>query len=206
MARKVVFLDRDGTINREVSYLYKISELSIIPGVPAALRRLKQLGFLLFMVSNQAGIARGYYSEADCEALNQYLNDRLREQGAELDGMYYCPHHPEKGIGKYKTECECRKPGSGMLLRAEQELIAGAIPGVLPGDSIDRRHSYILGDKLIDCEAGHRFGIKALLLGSGYGKEEKKLACPGDYDAYFEGMEEAVEWIERQERQGGFRS
>lgn len=125
MVRKVVFLDRDGTINEEVQYLHRPEDLKIIPGVAASLHRLRELGFLLVLITNQAGIGRGYYTEADCRSLNEYLNQELRKQGAELDAAYYCPHHPEKGIGSYKRNCICRKPGIGMFVQAAVDLQAG---------------------------------------------------------------------------------
>lgn len=202
MARKVIFLDRDGTINEEVRYLHRSEELRIIPGVPEALRRLRELGFLLVLVTNQAGIARGYYTEADCERLNAYLNETLRREGAGLDRVYYCPHHPEKGIGVYRRDCDCRKPKPGMLRRAAEELQLGRFENIPAGETVDRAHSYMLGDKRIDTIAGHNFGIQGILLGSGYGRTERELAAPGDYDAYFESMGEAVGWIEKRERDG----
>ena len=117
---RVVFLDRDGTINEEVEYLYRPEDLRFLPGVPEAIKRLNGAGFKVVVITNQAGVARGYYTEADVERLHSYMNRLLEEKGAHIDGFYYCPHHPEHGIGEYKKDCECRKPKTGMFLRTTE--------------------------------------------------------------------------------------
>ena len=109
---RVVFLDRDGTLNEEVHYLHRTSELKLLPGVPEALRMLREAGYRLVVVTNQAGVARGYYGEEDVRNLHVYMNHILEGQGASIDAFYYCPHHPEHGTGPYKKECRCRKPGN----------------------------------------------------------------------------------------------
>ena len=108
---KVVFLDRDGTINEEVHYLYRPEDFKFLPGVPEALKMLTDSGYKLVVVTNQAGVARGYYSEADVVKLHGYVNQLLKPYGTGIHGFYYCPHHPEHGKGRYKTACGCRKPG-----------------------------------------------------------------------------------------------
>lgn len=188
---KIVFLDRDGTINQEVEYLHKPSDLVILPGVPAALRRLKEQGFQLVVVTNQAGVARGYYSEADVVRLHEYMNQLLSREGAEIDHFYYCPHHPVHGIGAYKQSCHCRKPDTGMFEMAESCY------------QVDKSHSYMIGDKLLDTEAGQRYGVSSVLVGTGYGKElysglteeEKQKA----FDAYADDLNAAAEWILKRE-------
>lgn len=188
---KIIFLDRDGTINEEVEYLHKTSDLVIIPGVPTALRRLKEKGFRLVVVTNQAGVARGYYSEIDVMQLHRYMNKLLLKEGAEIDRFFYCPHHPDHGVGIYKQNCQCRKPNIGMFEMTEDFF------------QVDKSHSYMIGDKLLDTKAGHKYGIKTILVGTGYGKElyaqlteeEKKKA----FDSYAEDMEAAVEWILKRE-------
>lgn len=184
---KIVFLDRDGTINEEVEYLHRPSDLVILPGVSAALKRLKEQGFRLVVVTNQAGVARGYYSESDVEELHEYMNRLLAKDGAEIDRYFYCPHHPVHGIGDYKQPCHCRKPDIGMFEMAEKYF------------QVDKSHSYMIGDKLLDTEAGHNYGVSAVLVGTGYGKElyyglteeEKKESL----DAYAEDMTAAAAWI-----------
>ena len=184
---KIVFLDRDGTINEEVEYLYRHSDLVLLPGVAEELKRLKDHGFKLVVVTNQAGVARGYYKEEDVISLHQYLNSLLSEKGAEIDHFFYCPHHPVHGIGEYKKECNCRKPETGMFEMAEGFF------------QVDKAHSYMIGDKILDTEAGRRYGVKGILVGTGYGRElyeamtgeERKEAL----DAYAPTMKEAVDWI-----------
>lgn len=188
---KIVFLDRDGTINEEVEYLHRPSDLVILPGVTAALKRLKEQGFHLVVVTNQAGVARGYYSESDVDQLHEYMNRLLAEDGAEIDRFFYCPHHPVNGIGSYKQSCHCRKPDIGMFEMAEKYF------------HVDKSHSYMVGDKLLDTEAGHNFGVSSVLVGTGYGKElynslteeEKKEA----FDVYAKDMTAAAEWILQKE-------
>ena len=156
---KIVFLDRDGTINEEVNYLHRTEDLKFLPGVPEALRLLKEVGFKLVVVTNQAGVARGYYTCADVEHLHAYMNEELKKYGAEIDAFYYCPHHPVHGIGIYKKVCQCRKPGTGMFLQAEERF------------RIDKAHSYMIGDKLLDVEAGVNYGVPGILVGTGYGAD-----------------------------------
>ena len=138
----VIFLDRDGTINEEVHYLHRPEDLKILPGVPQAIRRFREAGYLVVVITNQAGIGRGYYTEKDLELLNRYLNQVLAEEQAHIDGFYFCPHHPEHGIGKYKKACRCRKPDIGMFEQAEKDF------------PVDKSRSYMIGDKLIDTQAG----------------------------------------------------
>ena len=177
---RVVFLDRDGTIKEEVEYLSRPEDLRFLPGVPEAIKRLNGAGFKVLVITNQAGVARGYYTEADVERLHSYMNRLLEEKGAHIDGFYYCPHHPEHGIGEYKKDCECRKPKTGMFLRAEKDFPA------------DKEHSFMVGDKLIDVEAGKNYGVRAVLVGTGYGKELKDA---GGYDFYADDLSGAVDWI-----------
>lgn len=157
---RVIFLDRDGTINEEVHYLHRPEDLRLLPGAAEAICQFREAGFRIVVVTNQAGVARGYYGEADVERLHQYMNELLRKQGAEIDGFYYCPHHPEHGIGKYKRVCDCRKPGIGMLEMAGKRF------------AVDKDHSWMIGDKRIDVEAGRRYGVHTALVGTGYGAKE----------------------------------
>lgn len=155
MKNKAVFLDRDGTINIDKVYLYKLEEFEFINGAVEGLKILSDLGYILIVVTNQSGIARGYYTEEDCEKLNNFMADELKKYGIEIKKSYYCPHHPEKGIGKYKTECSCRKPNPGMILEGIREF------------DIDVENSYIVGDKLSDAEAGMKAGIQGVVVQTG---------------------------------------
>lgn len=194
--RKTVFLDRDGTMNTEVNYLHRPEDLELIPGVPQAVRQLNEAGFRVVVVTNQAGVARGYYGEEDVKHLHQYLNGQLETEGAHVDAFYYCPHHPEHGIGQYKKECSCRKPGIGMFTAADRDC------------PVDRERSFMVGDKLIDTEAGRRFGVRSILVGTGYGAEirrqEKARGEAGgtpDYDWYAEDLKAAADLICRLDKE-----
>lgn len=146
---KAIFLDRDGTLNVEKNYLYKIDEFEFIPGMPEAIKKWNELGYKVIIVTNQAGVARGYYTEEDVENLHTFINDLLIKSGAHIDAFYYCPHHPTHGIGKYKVECSCRKPKTGMLEQA-----------ILDFD-INVAQSYLFGDHDSDIEAGEKMKIRS---------------------------------------------
>lgn len=188
--KKVVFLDRDGTMNEEVHYLHRPGDLALIPGTGEAVKLLNDAGYTVIVVTNQAGVARGFYAEDDVKKLHRYMNEVLSWYGAHVDAFYYCPHHPEQGIGEYKIKCKCRKPGTGMLEAAEKEL-----DGV-----VDREVSWMIGDKLIDTEAGHNFGVRSILVGTGYGEKIRKeqeaagtilsggVCGDGSYDYYVENL------------------
>ena len=163
--RRAVFLDRDGTLNVEREYLYRTEDFLFIQGAVQAVRLLNESGLLVVVVSNQSGVARGYYSEEDVELLHRYADGLLRQAGAVIDAWYYCPHHPE-GRGSYALPCRCRKPGTGMLVEASRRL------------DIDLSQSFMVGDKLIDIEAGLASGCCPILVRTGYGyREESGLAA-----------------------------
>lgn len=200
MAERVIFLDRDGTLNEEVNYLHRTEDLVLLPGVAEALRHFREAGYKIIVVTNQAGVARGYYGEKDVENLHAYMNGILKSQGAGIDAFFYCPHHPEHGIGPYKTVCRCRKPGTGMFEMAEKQF------------QIDKAHSWMIGDKLIDVQAGGNYGVHTVLVGTGYGakehaREQERLAQHQidrlPYDLYAETMEAAARkilaWTEPEE-------
>ena len=162
--RQAVFLDRDGTINVEKDYLHKIEDFEFIPGASEAIKRLKDAGFLVIVVSDQSGIGRGYFDEHAVDKLHRYVQSELAGYNTSIDAFYFCPHHPEKGIGNYKIICDCRKGEPGMLLQAAKEY------------NIDLQKSFMIGDKLTDIEAGQRAGCQALLVLTGYG--ERAAANP----------------------------
>ena len=181
---RIVFLDRDGTLNEEVCYLHRPEDLRILPGVPKALRMLKKAGYRLVVVTNQAGVARGYYTEEDVKLLHRYMNEILEKDGAGIDAFYYCPHHPEHGIGVYKKACHCRKPDIGMF-----EMAASQFP-------VDRAHSFMIGDKILDVEAGKGFGLTSILVGTGYGESERgRILGQLPWDFYAADLMEAARWI-----------
>ena len=156
--RRAVFLDRDGTINVEKNYLHKIEDFEFIPGAPEAIKRLKDAGFLVIVVSNQSGIGRGYFDEDAVEQLQLHIQDELARLGTSIDAFYFCPHHPDEGLGEYKVVCDCRKGQPGMLLQAARE------------HDIDLQQSFMVGDKLADIEAGESAGCQSILVLTGYGE------------------------------------
>lgn len=167
---KVVFLDRDGTINVEKNYLHRIEDFEFIPGAEEAIALLNKNGYRVVVVTNQAGVARGYYEETDVMNLHAYINEQLKKYDAHIDDFRYCPHHPEHGIGIYKTNCECRKPNTGMLA------------AVVDGLSLDYAHCWMIGDNTGDINAGKNFGINTILVLTGYG-EQIKDSVYADYIA-----------------------
>jgi D-glycero-D-manno-heptose 1,7-bisphosphate phosphatase len=156
---QAVFLDRDGTINEEVGHLDRMEKLQLIPGAAEAIRRINKSGMKAVVVTNQSGIARGFFDEAFVIEVHERLGELLRAEGALIDAFYYCPHHPAEGRVDYVKMCDCRKPAPGMLLRAAEEL------------GIDPSRSYMVGDTLKDIAAGARAGAQGILVRTGYGEE-----------------------------------
>ncbi|MEI6856886.1 D-glycero-beta-D-manno-heptose 1,7-bisphosphate 7-phosphatase [Psychrilyobacter sp.] len=159
---KCIFLDRDGNINVEKDYLHKIEEFEFIDGAKEAIKIFNDLGYLVVVVTNQSGVARGYYDENSVKALHDYLQKEVEKIGGHIDGFYYCPHHPENGIGRYKLDCNCRKPEPGMFLDAQKDL------------NIEFSSSIMIGDKISDVKAGKILGMRSILVKTGHGLEEKK--------------------------------
>ena len=161
--KKAIFLDRDGTINVEKDYIYKSEDLVFEEGTIDALKTFKNLGYILIVVSNQSGIARGYFTEEDLNIFNNNMNEILKKNGVEITEFYCCPHHPD-GIGEYKKVCECRKPNNKMIEDAIKKY------------NIDREKSYMIGDKTSDIGAGIKSNLKTVLVKTGYGlKDMEKI-------------------------------
>ncbi len=156
--KQAVFLDRDGTINVEKEYLFRPEDFEFTPGAVEAIKILNHAGYLVIVVTNQSGVARGYYKESDVLHLHKYIDNLLNARGARVDSWYYCPHHPN-GIDPYNEICNCRKPMPGMLLQAAAE------------HSIQLSKSWMVGDKIADIEAGMAAGCRPLLVLTGYGSE-----------------------------------
>lgn len=182
---RAVFMDRDGTICEEVGYLDSVERLRLIPRSGAAIRLLNDRGLKSVVVTNQSGVARGFFSESRLQDLHKELARQLREEGAHLDGVYYCPHHPSEGQEPYLRVCDCRKPASGLLLRAAADL------------DLDLPSSYVIGDHDSDVECAQRVGAKGILVLTGHGcdfltQQERRLAPPSFIapDLYA-----AVEWV-----------
>ena len=165
-----VFLDRDGTINREVNYLADPADLELLPGAAEALRRLKDAGYLLCVVTNQSGVARGLLDEDRLGEVHERLRALLSAEGVQLDWIGYCPHHPTEGRVGYRANCFCRKPRPGMMLEAAARL------------GIDLDRSWCIGDSMRDLKAGERVGVMGLLVKTGKGTEQaRKAESSGHY-------------------------
>ncbi|MBI5893610.1 MAG: D-glycero-beta-D-manno-heptose 1,7-bisphosphate 7-phosphatase [Deltaproteobacteria bacterium] len=170
-----VFLDRDGTINEDTGYIDSPERLALIDGAASAIKKLNSKGFKVIIITNQSGVGRGYFSEEAADAVNKKLEEILKKQGAHLDGIYYCPHHPD-------DNCECRKPKIGLLEKAKKDL------------DIDFKKSYVVGDKVSDVELAHNIGGKDILVLTGEGMKHKKmLKSQPSYIA--DDLKDAVEWI-----------
>jgi len=181
-----VFMDRDGTINEEVSYLSRMEQLRIYPQAYEAIRLINAAGMKAVVITNQSGIARGYFTEDFVRSVHDRINELLGAEGARIDGFYVCPHHPIYGNGIYKQHCQCRKPEPGLFLQAAEEL------------HIDLTRSYMIGDMLKDIEAGKKAGARGILVKTGYGTNIVRTDMP----AYIaEDILDAVKWIMR-DREG----
>ena len=177
--KKAAFLDRDGVINIDRAYVHKIDDFEWIPGVLGAARRLHDAGFSLVVVTNQSGIGRGYYSEEDFDRLTNWMKARFAEAGAPLAGVYFCPHHPEKALDKYRIDCGCRKPRPGMLLQAAEDL------------DLDLARSVMFGDKPGDATAGKLAGCAERVILGANGSDEPSDAP--DATQRFRSLADAVE-------------
>ncbi len=155
---KFILFDRDGVINIEKSYLYKIEDFEYETGVIEGLKKLKKLGYRFLIITNQAGIAKGYYTEGDYLKLEKFIMDDLENRGIKIEKTYYCPHHPE-GKGIYHKECECRKPNIGNFLKAINEFF------------IDVEKSFMVGDRITDLIPAEKLGFKTVMVKTGYGME-----------------------------------
>lgn len=157
---KAIILDRDGTINEEKNYLYKIEDFDFTYKAPEAIKLLKDNGYMVIVITNQAGIARGYYNEKQLEELHQWINKELYKYETKIDEFLYCPHHPTAGKGPYKVECNCRKPNTYLY------------EYVINKFNIDINKSYVIGDKITDLIPGNKLGMKTILVETGYGISE----------------------------------
>jgi D-glycero-D-manno-heptose 1,7-bisphosphate phosphatase len=183
---RAVFLDRDGTVNEEVGYLRDLSELRLIAGAGAAIRRLNEAGLKVVLVTNQSGVARGYFPESLVHEAHELLDRMLRKEGARIDAVYYCPHHPTAGNSSYTVACDCRKPGTGLIDRAARDL------------GIDVKGSFVVGDKWSDVELGQRAGARSILVKSGFAPDDPGNVRPAhvnDPDFIAHTILEAAEWI-----------
>ena len=192
MAARAIFLDRDGTINREGGYLSETEELSLEPAAAEGLGILRQAGFLLVVVSNQSGVARGYFPEDAVRRFNEALSRALEAEGVRIDRYYFCPHYPGGVVPGYSLVCECRKPKPGLLLQAAQEA------------DLALSRSYSVGDAARDLEAGRAAGTKTVLVLTGYGQQAaNEVRQRGLADHVAEDLADAARWIVADAASGG---
>jgi D-glycero-D-manno-heptose 1,7-bisphosphate phosphatase len=166
MKRRAVFIDRDGTISEEVGYVNHPSRYRVFPYSAEAVRLLNEAGWLAILVTNQAGVARGYFTEDLITSIHELLHQELKRVGARLDAVYYCAHHPSVGQPPYRTACDCRKPRPGLIRRAAEEF------------DIDLAESWMIGDRYSDIELARNAGVHSAFVLSGYGRGEWEYQRP----------------------------
>ena len=189
--KRAIFMDRDGTVSDEVGYINHIDRYRLLPRSADAIRRINAAGFLAFVITNQSGVARGLFDEALLHEVHARLRGWLEQEGARLDGIYYCPHHPKEGTAPWRQECECRKPRPGLILKAARE------------HDVDLSSSYMIGDTVLDIEAARNAGMTGVLVLTGYGKGDLqyRMDSRGLTPAHVAGdLLEAVEWILEREQ------
>jgi D-glycero-D-manno-heptose 1,7-bisphosphate phosphatase len=186
MKNIAVFLDRDGTVSEEVGYVNHLSRYKLFDWTAKAIKLLNEAKIKAILVTNQAGVARGYFTEDLIWKVHEKLNSELAAFDAHLDGIYYCPHHPSAGQPPYRASCECRKPKPGLLYQAAQE------------HEVDLTRSFMIGDKYTDVELAQRIGVKGVMVMTGYGMGEyeyQRESWPKMPDKIAKDLLEAVEWI-----------
>ncbi|HTP78866.1 MAG TPA: D-glycero-beta-D-manno-heptose 1,7-bisphosphate 7-phosphatase [Bacteroidota bacterium] len=186
-----IFFDRDGTINTELDFLREPDELVLIPGAARAIREANALGVKVFVITNQSGVARGFLTEDDLRKVHERLTELLAREGAFIDEIYYCPHHPTLGSPPYDIVCDCRKPKPGMLLRARDKF------------DLDLSKSYVVGDRLVDMQTGNNAHSRSVLVLTGYGEREKdECLLKAEVDHVADNIGDAWEFIRRRLERG----
>ena len=186
MKRPAVFIDRDGTISEEVGYINHPSRFRLFPYAPEAIRVLNESGWLAIVITNQVGVARGYFSEEVIVSVHQQLERELKDASVQLDAIYYCAHHPSVGEPPYRFDCDCRKPKPGLIERAGQDF------------EVDLASSWMIGDRYSDVELARNAGLHSAFVLSGYGRGEweyQRAAWKHEPDLVCENLLEAVQTI-----------
>lgn len=179
--RRAAFLDRDGVINLDKAYVHQWADFEFVPGAMHAMRRLKAAGFVLVVVTNQSGIARGMYTEAQYHALTERLCEELARIDARPEGVYHCPHHPSGSVARFAVDCDCRKPAPGLILQAARDL------GLSLPDSI------MVGDKPSDIQAARAAGVRHAYKVSSDNEAANEGGC--DPDAAFKDLAACVDFV-----------
>jgi len=182
--RPAAFLDRDGVLNHDEGYVGAVARFRWIDGAREAVKLLNEAGFLVFVVTNQSGIARGFFTEAVVDEVHRHIASLLAPGGAHIDAYYYCPHHRDGKVVEYAVACDCRKPGRGLVDRAIREF------------AVDPAQSFTIGDRWLDVALARNVGGKGILVRTGYGLDEERQPADGlSADAVVNNLVEAVSWI-----------
>jgi D-glycero-D-manno-heptose 1,7-bisphosphate phosphatase len=192
--RPAVFLDRDGTINEQMGYINHLTRFRMFPDAADAILRLNEADIPVVVVTNQSGLARGYFPESLLEDVHLKMKKDLSRAGAHVDGIYICPHHPEAKEEKFRINCNCRKPKTGLFQQAAKEL------------QLDLSRSYVVGDRWSDLKAAARCKAKGVLVLTGYGRGDYEFIGPGEeIQPHFvaESLQDAVSWILDDIAEGG---
>jgi len=186
MKRPAVFIDRDGTINEQMGYINHMSRFHVLPGVPEAVKLLNDNDYLVIIVTNQSGVARGYFPIELVEEIHSHMKESLKKEGAEVNAIFFCPHFPRSRVKEYAIECDCRKPNTGMIRQALDEF------------DIDLTQSYMIGDHFTDLEFASNANIKSIMVKTGYGLGEVGYVLPKlPYKPVYvaDDLLDAVKWI-----------
>jgi len=186
MKQRAVFIDRDGTMSEEVGYINHSSRFRLFPYTAAAIKHLNKSGWLAIVVTNQAGVARGYFSEDMIDTVHAQMTKDVTANGGRIDAIYYCAHHPSVGEPPYRVACDCRKPLPGLINRAAAEF------------DVDLKSSWMIGDRYSDVELARNAGVKSMFVLSGYGRgewEHQRTTWSAQPDLVAENLLEAVQMI-----------
>ena len=190
MKKPAVFIDRDGTINEQRGYINHLSRFELLPGVIDAVKLLNKNNFFAIIVTNQSGVAFGYYPVSLVHQVHQLMTKSLERQGATIDGIFYCPHHPKGTVPEFTADCDCRKPKTGLVNQA------------LKTFDIDMSNSYVVGDRYVDIELAIRLNLRGVLVKTGYGLGEMEYIIPEmplKPNHVAEDLLDAVKWILNQD-------
>lgn len=190
MKKPAVFIDRDGTVNEQRGYINHLSRFELLPGVTDAVKLLNKNNFFAIIVTNQSGVARGYYPLSLVHQIHELMTKSLGREGATIDGIFYCPHHPRGIVPEFTADCDCRKPKTGLVHQA------------LKVFDVDMPNSYVVGDRYVDIELAIRLNLKGVLVKTGYGLGEAEYIIPKMPEKpnhVAEDLLHAVKWILNQE-------
>lgn len=166
MKKPAVFMDRDGTVNEQMGYINHLDRFVLLPGAGEAIRLLNDAGYLAIIVSNQSGVARGYFPMDLVHRVHDKMTSLIKKEMATLDGIYFCPHYPNGKVPPYGAICDCRKPGIGLIRKARESF------------DIDMENAYVIGDRCTDIEMAHKADLKGILVKTGYGKGDLEYVFP----------------------------